>query len=166
MIRKIALTFLALLSILMASCATDTPPQTDTKAPDFELYDTSGKAVRLSDYKGQAVLINFWDTACTYCVEEMPLLQQAFEQESASADGAVILTVNIQDSAQTTAEFMSQNQFTLTALVDSGGKVTQAYGVSAIPITFLIDQQGIVRYIKRGLFSSINEVNLALKRVR
>jgi peroxiredoxin len=79
----------------VTSCATDAPPQTGAKAPDFELYDTSGKAVRLSDYKGQAVLINFWDTDCTYCVEEMPLLQQAFEQESAAADGVVMLTINI-----------------------------------------------------------------------
>ncbi len=96
----------------------------------------------------------------------MPLLQQAYEQESVQADGVVILTINVQDSAVQTEEFFKENKYTMPALVDAGGRVGRAYGVSAIPITFLIDRDGVVRYVKRGLFLSINEVNVALNKVR
>jgi peroxiredoxin len=157
---------MVLVAVLVASCSSGGVPQTDQKAPDFELYDTGGQAVRLSDYLGHPVAVNFWGTNCTYCVQEMPLLQQAYEQESAKDDGVVILTVNVQDSALGTRTFLAQNDYTLPGLVDSGGRVAQAYGVSAIPITFLIDRDGVVRYVKRGMFLSLNEVNAAFDRVR
>ena len=96
----------------------------------------------------------------------MPLLQQAYEQESAKADGVVLLTVNVQDTAAKTREFLETNHYTLPALIDDGGRVARDYGVSAIPITFFINRDGTVRYIKRGLFISFNEINVGMGRIR
>ena len=96
----------------------------------------------------------------------MPLLQQAYEQEAANSDGVVILTVNVQDNASKTKDFMESNRYTLPALIDDGGRAAHAYGVSAIPVTFFVTREGVVRYVKRGMFLSINEVNVAMGRVR
>ena len=101
-----------------------------------------------------------------YCIEEMPLLQQAYDQETAKPDGVVLLTVNVQDTSATVKSFMEDGTYTFPALIDSGGRVARAYSVSAIPVTYLIGRDGIVRYVKRGKFLSINEVNVALGRVR
>ena len=96
----------------------------------------------------------------------MPLLQQAYEQESAKDDGVAWLMVNVQDSAATTKSFITGGSYTFPALVDAGGRVARAYGVSAIPVTYLINRDGTVRYVKRGKFLSINEVNVAMNKVR
>ena len=96
----------------------------------------------------------------------MPLLQQAFDQESAKTDGVVLLTVNVQDTQAKAKEFLQTNKYTLPVMIDSGGRVARAYGVSAIPITFFINRDGTVRQVKRGMFLSINEVNVALGRIR
>jgi len=96
----------------------------------------------------------------------MPLLQQAHELESAKPDGVAILTINVQDADGDVKDFMAANGYTMPALVDAGGRVGRAYGISAIPLTFLISRDGNIRYIKRGMFLSINEVNVVLNRVR
>jgi peroxiredoxin len=96
----------------------------------------------------------------------MPLLQQTYEQESAKNDGVVWLTVNVQDTSATVKTFITDGKYTFPALVDAGGRVARAYGVSAIPVTYMINRDGTVRYVKRGKFLSINEVNVALNRIR
>ena len=166
MIRRILPPLVVLIAILVVSCSPGGVLQAGYKAPVFELYDTGGNIFRLSDYLGQPVAVNFWGTNCVYCVEEMPDLQQAYEEEAAKDDGVVILTINVQDSAMGTRTFMTQNNYTLPALVDSSGQVAQAYGVSAIPMTYIIDRDGVIQYIKRGMFLSINEVHTAFDRVR
>jgi cytochrome c biogenesis protein CcmG, thiol:disulfide interchange protein DsbE len=96
----------------------------------------------------------------------MPLLQQAWAQESVKADGIVVLLVNVQDTAEGMKKFLEDNDYSLPSLVDSGGRVGRAYGISAIPITFFIGRDGLIRYVKRGMFLSINEVNVAMGRIR
>ncbi len=96
----------------------------------------------------------------------MPLLQQAYEQETAKTDGVVILTVNVQDTSSKAKDFLQANKYTLPVLMDDGGRIARAYGVGAIPITFFINRDGSVRYIKRGMFLSINELNVAMGRIR
>jgi len=166
MIRRVLPSLITLIAVLAASCTSSGMPTINARAPDFELNDTEGKVVSLSDFLGRPVAVNFWGINCVYCIEEMPLLQEAFEQESAAADGVVILTVNVQNDAAATRAFLAENGYTLPALVDSSGRVADAYNISAIPVTFFIDSKGVVRYVKRGLFISINEVNVALNRVR
>jgi peroxiredoxin len=96
----------------------------------------------------------------------MPLFQQAFEHEMAEPDGVVILTINIRDSSPTVRDFMEANGYTFPALTDTGGRTARAYGISAIPITFMIGRDGTVRHVKRGKFLSINEINAAFSRIR
>jgi len=96
----------------------------------------------------------------------MPLLQRAYEAESAKPDGVVILTVNVQNTPAAVRDFMAGGGYTFPALMDSGGSAATAYRISAIPITCLIARDGTVRYVKRGKYFSLNEINLGFERIR
>jgi peroxiredoxin len=95
----------------------------------------------------------------------MPLLQRTFEQESAKPDGAVVLTINVKDTSAQVKEFLQGKNYSFPSLIDTGGRVGRAFGISAIPITFFIGREGTIRYVKRGMFLSINEINVALGRI-
>lgn len=165
MLKKIALPLLVL-SVLAVSCNTIAIPAVGTKAPDFELFDLNNQRVRLSDYLGRPVVINFWGTQCVYCLEEMPELEAAYLQESGIADGIAFLAINVQDSAATARAFMNNNGYTMPTLMDAGGRAAQSYNVSAIPVTFFIDRTGTISYVKLGMFVNLSEINSALDKIR
>ncbi len=165
MLKWVALP-LALLLALAASCSPISAPTVGAEAPNIELFDLNNRIVRLSDYFGRPVVVNFWGTQCVYCIVEMPELEAAFRQESEKADGVVFLTVNVQDTSSTARTFMNNNGYTMPVLMDIGGRVAQAYNVSAIPVTYFIDRTGTIRYVKLGMFSSLNEINIVLDTIR
>jgi len=165
MLKRLVVAFV-LLPVLTISCAPFSAPAHGTPAPDFELFGFDNRVVRLSDYLGRPVVINFWGTQCIYCLEEMPDLEDAFRQESEKIDGAIFLAVNVQDTAATARTFMNNHGYTIPVLMDAGGRAARAYNVSAIPVTFIVDRTGIIRYVKLGMFLNLGEINAALELVR
>jgi peroxiredoxin len=112
-------------------------------APDFALDDLDGRTVRLSDLRGQVVLINLWATWCSPCRAEMPdlvTLYQAYKDQ-----GFVILGVDDRERAQTVADFVARNPMPYPILLDPDSRVARAYGVSYLPASFLIDRRGVLR---------------------
>lgn len=120
-------------------------------APDFELATLSGETVRLSDYAGRPVILNFWATWCAPCRVEMPELQRAYDRFG--ADGPVILTINQEESAEQVGEFFADVGLTLPALLDPKGRVGLTYGAVFLPTTVVVDPDGIVTKIHRGMIS-------------
>jgi peroxiredoxin len=118
-------------------------------APDFQLPDLDGENVRLSDYRGRPVFLNFWATWCEPCKEEFPAFEQFMQEQG--ANGAMVLAVNTEDNADAIRRFFAsigvQN---LRALLDTDLRVQRAYGIVNIPITFIIDAEGVVRYFRPG----------------
>jgi len=112
-------------------------------APDFTLEDLDGNEVNLSDYRGKIVFLNFWATWCIYCVQEMPDLESA-NKKLAEAGDAVIVTVNQMEDKDTVRKFMEDKKLTLPVLMDYTGEVNYMYGVSGIPVTYVIDKDGSV----------------------
>jgi len=112
-------------------------------APDFTLEDLDGNEVKLSDYRGKIVFLNFWATWCIYCVQEMPDLESA-SKKMAEAGDAVIVTVNQMEDKDTVRKFMEDKKLTLPVLMDYTGEVNYMYGVSGIPVTYVIDKDGSV----------------------
>ncbi len=113
-------------------------------APDFTLKDVAGKAVSLSDYRGKAVIVDFWATWCPPCRASMPHLQDLSEEY---ADKLVVLAVSLdQNPAAVVPAFVDKMGLTFTVLADPRGpEVAAAYGnVQSIPTTYLIDPQGTV----------------------
>jgi cytochrome c biogenesis protein CcmG/thiol:disulfide interchange protein DsbE len=113
-------------------------------APDFSLETVEGKTVKLSDYKGKVVAINFWATWCEDCRKEMPDLQKAYE--TYKDQGLVILGVNLKENNVTVKGFADFNGLTFPIVMDKDGKVTvDQYMVKPIPTTYFVDKQGILR---------------------
>lgn len=112
-------------------------------APDFTLKDLDGNTVKLSDYRGKIVILNFWAVWCKYCKLEMPDLNE-LDKELKKGDDAVILAVDVQESADTVEKYLTSNNIGLKALLDEDGSVAQSYGVSGYPTTFAVNPDGSV----------------------
>lgn len=129
--------------------------QSDPSAtPNFTLLDSQGNSHTLSDYKGKVVFLNFWATWCPPCQEEMPDLQEVYEEYGENSGDVIFLTVanpiteenpkNSDISEAELTEFVKQKGFTFPVLFDTTGDVLRNFQISAFPTTFMIDAQGEV----------------------
>lgn len=110
-------------------------------APDFNLKDINGKTVKLSDYKGKKVILNFWAVWCKYCLMEMPDFNE-LNKELVKDNNAVILAVDVQETEEKVKEYLTSNNISLNVLMDTDGAVSRTYGVSGYPTTFFINKDG------------------------
>ena len=121
-----------------------------TAAPDFTLKDQFGNSHTLSDYQGKTVFLNFWGTWCPPCRNEMPEIQELYEEYGENQEDVVILGVShpgmgSEGSKEEVAAFMEENGYTYPTLMDEGGQVSfYTYYVTAFPTTFMIDKEGNV----------------------
>ena len=114
-------------------------------APDFQLPDLNDKEIRLSDYRGKVVFLNFWATWCKPCREEMPSMEVLYK--NFEKDGLVILAVSI-DRVTTKKEippFVKGLNLTFPVLVDSWGQTDKRYKLMGVPETYIIDREGTLR---------------------
>lgn len=118
-------------------------------APDFRLALFDGHEFRLSDYRGQVVLINFWASWCPPCRDEAPDLQALYDDYGAA--GFTILGVNmLESSRQKALDFIDEFGIRYLNGEDIGEKVTNLYRVEAPPESFLIDRDGNTRHFYIG----------------
>ncbi|QDQ02347.1 redoxin domain-containing protein [Lysinibacillus fusiformis] len=104
-------------------------------APAFTRTNTAGQKVRLEDYQGQGVIINFWATYCPPCKKEMPLLD-------AQAKNMAVITVNVGEPTRLVNQFLQKQQLTLTTLLDREQEVYTLYQVTTLPTTFFVNARG------------------------
>lgn len=116
--------------------------------PDVDITTLDGDVVQLSDYRGQIVFLNFWATWCVPCQREMP----AFNEFMASGrEDAVILAVNHGENADDVRDFVNLFQLdSLPILLDEDYVMTDGFGVMNLPVTYVIDGEGVVRTFKLG----------------
>jgi len=110
------------------------------KAEDFTLVDLDGNEVSLSDFKGKKVFLNFWATWCPPCKAEMPEIEKVY-QETKDSD-LVILAVEIGESHDTVKSFLDKKDYNFKILLDLDQSVSTTYGITAIPTSFFIDEEG------------------------
>lgn len=124
-------------------------------APDFVLRDVNDNLVRLSDFRGKTVVLNFWATWCAPCRAEMPDLQAIYEQRLPDND-FVVLAVDLEESRGPVEDFIDEFGLTFPVAFDSSGSVARHYGVIGLPDSFFIDSEGIVREVILGpVFGSL-----------
>lgn len=140
-------------------------PQEGKLAPDFSFTDANHQEVKLSDFRGQVVMLNFWATWCGPCKYEMPLIEQMAHDEIRAEQGVVLLTVNSGEAADTVVNFMHAKGFTFPVLLDGNGNILHAYNVRGIPTTFFIGRDGIIDEIKIGAFMDEGELDEVLNRI-
>ena len=125
-------------------------PQKGFLAPDFTLQTPDGETLSLSDFRGQAVLVNLWASWCGPCRDEMPAMQVVYDQ--LKDQGFVILAVNItsQDSRSDAIAFVAEYNLTFPILLDIHGEVAEAYNMLAFPSSYFIGKDGIIQEIVIG----------------
>lgn len=131
--------------------ATNTDPMVGHPAPNFTLSELSlpgstgshaPATISLSNYKGQPVVLNVWNSTCVPCIAEAPLLQAQWKQ--AQARGVVFLGVDLQDVQSAGEHFLQQYSVTYPNVFDATGAVAINYGVTGTPETFFINRQGTI----------------------
>ena len=127
-------------------------PVVGTPAEDFQLVDLKGRPQSLSDYQGKVVLLNFWATWCKPCTTEMPAMQATYDK--LADKGFVVLAINELEDDAKVREHIRQYGHTFPVLMDRDNKVANQFGVYGLPVSFFIDESGVVReYIKGGLLT-------------
>lgn len=123
-------------------------PSAGSIAPGFTLKSNSGKNLKLGEYRGQVVMVNFWATWCGPCRQEMPHLNRLHERYRKT--GFVLLGVNIDDQPGVAREMVKNLGIVFPVLFDTDKRVSRLYDVSAMPSSLLIDRDGRIRYIHLG----------------
>lgn len=122
------------------------------EAVDVTFYDSEGKAVKLSDYYGKPVVMNFWATWCGYCKKEMPDFQEVYEEYK---DKVEFLFINSTDGSRETREkaetYLKEQGYTIPAFYDEDLDAVYTYSVNSLPTTMLLDKQGRVAAYAPGL---------------
>ncbi|MCE5287041.1 MAG: TlpA family protein disulfide reductase [Pelosinus sp.] len=124
-------------------------------APDFTLRTLDGQMVNLSDFRGKKVILNFWATWCPPCKAEVPEFEKFYQEQQ--SDNIEIIAVDITDqekSKEDVADFIKAYGITYPVVLDEKGTAASTYRISAIPTTYILDAQGIIRQKVTGAMSS------------
>jgi peroxiredoxin len=158
---RIGLALLALCCAMLAiGCTSDgettsapqAPPELGLNkgqlAPHLQLESLDGREIRLSDYRGQVVLINFWTTWCIYCRTEFPLIQEAYARNQ--EQGFVVLAINVQELSETAQAYVQEQGLTFPILLDLHGEMSDRYRANNLPTSYVIDREGVIALKKVG----------------
>lgn len=135
---------LAALAALAASVVLASAGLIGQKAPDFALPAVVGSNVRLSEYRGQAVVISFWSSRCSVCARQLALLDRLYATYRSA--GLVVLAVSVDDDPLQAEQYARAHAAGFPLLLDAAKTVSRSYAIDRLPSTVLIDRSGIVRY--------------------
>jgi peroxiredoxin len=126
-----------------AAAISEPAPIAGHPAPDFELATLDGEIIRLSDYAGKPIMVNFWATWCAPCRAEFPDFQKTWVD---NADKLVIIGVNhtTADQVEEVSDFVAEMGATFPIVLDKDGQVAEAYQIQGLPTSIFIDRNGTV----------------------
>ncbi|MFQ5922746.1 MAG: peroxiredoxin family protein [Anaerolineales bacterium] len=125
-------------------------PREGFAAPDFTLETLDGEPVTLSELRGKAVVINLWASWCPPCRAEMPALQSAYEADRDRGLEILAVDMTYQDSEQDALRFVQDFGLTFTVALDRDGTVARQYLLRALPSTFFVGPDGVIRKVVIG----------------
>lgn len=111
-----------------------------TRPIEIQLKDVLGNTVRLSDYRGKIVFLNFWATWCPACVIEMPSMEKLYRR--LKDKDFVMVAINLQETPAQVKSFFEKLELSFSSLLDSSGAVGTGFAVNALPTTFVLDKEG------------------------
>lgn len=135
--------------VLAAGIALDAAPIGDRPAPAVRLAGADGQAVSLSDLRGKVVLVDFWASWCAPCRRSFPELNQL--QDLFGSRGLQVVAINLDEQRKDADAFLAaQRPPTVTVVYDPRGASAKAFGVQAMPSSFLIGRDGTIRFTHSG----------------
>jgi len=124
--------------------------QLNETAPEFSFTTNDGKTVKLSDYKGNVILINFFATWCGPCMKEMPYIQKDLWEKLKNNDKFIILSFGRDHSQEEVKKFIESKKFTFPIFADEDKSIYNLFATKYIPRNYLIDSNGKVIYASTG----------------
>ena len=138
--------------------AVPTEAVSKTAAPDFTVTDGAGNEVRLSDFRGKGVVLNFWASWCGPCKSEMPHFQAAYEEYGEELHFLMVnMSTAFGDAKADAEDFLTEGGYSFPVYYDTGAECAYGYGISGIPVTVFIDAEGNIVSAKSG---AMNEADL------
>jgi peroxiredoxin len=125
-------------------------PKAGDLAPNFLLETLDGGEIRLSDLRGKGVIVNLWATWCGSCRKEMPQIVAAYDRYQ--EEGLEIIAVNVQESRSIIRPFVEDFGIEFPVALDRRGAVSDEYRITALPTTYFVDRDGVVREVFQGSF--------------
>jgi len=125
------------------------------KAPDFTLKSAKGDNMKLSEHRGEVVMINFWASWCAPCREEMPILNDMYRRYRDM--GFTLLGINVEEDPDGAKKMIKDLKVIFPVLYDTSNSVSELYNVEAMPSTILVDRDGNMRYLHRGYLPGYEE---------
>lgn len=139
------------------------PLRMGERPKDFSLSTYAGDVINTADLRGKVVLVNFWASWCTTCVEEAVLLENAWQHYQAEDSGKVVfLGVAYMDTEPASRAFLEQHGISFPSGPDLRGEISRQFQVNSVPETFILDTDGNLRHIKIGPFASLGEILTAV----
>ncbi|MDA0329986.1 MAG: TlpA disulfide reductase family protein [Gemmatimonadetes bacterium] len=126
------------------------PPRIGAPAREYTANTLAGEEVTLESLKGKVVLLNLWATWCTPCRMETPYLQSVFDEYADQGFEIVGISMDTGDAAEDVAMFVEEYDVTYTILHDPKMRGMELYQVLGLPATFLIDREGVLRWMRYG----------------
>lgn len=146
--RYLAAAAFAVFVALPAAAASELLPWAGGATPPLALDDLDGRAVRLGDFRGRAVLVHFWATWCAPCIEELPSLQRLADR--LAPQGLEVIAVNEQENVARIRPFAARLGLTLRIVRDHDGSARDAWGVRVFPSTFAVGPDGHIAFAAIG----------------
>ncbi|MEM9254725.1 MAG: TlpA disulfide reductase family protein [Pseudomonadota bacterium] len=137
-----------ILTLLLAGTSLSWASTSGEPAANFTLKSSGGDNIRLSEYRGQVVLINFWASWCGPCRQEFPHLDDLHEKYTDL--GFTVFGVNVEQDRQSADRVLREIPVNFPILFDDENVVSELYNVDAMPMTVLVDRSGAVRFLHRG----------------
>jgi peroxiredoxin len=128
------------------------------EAPDFALHAVVGGNVRLSEHRGDVIILSFWGSRCTPCKAQLAALDKSFGTYRSA--GLQIYGINVDDDQTRALEFAHARSVAFALLLDPGKEVSRSYEVDNLPMTIMIDRNGIVRHVTRDYSAKDQETYL------
>lgn len=130
-------------------------PRRGDRAPGFTLSDLTGGAHKLPESaRGKVLVLHFWGSTCGYCREEIRILTQLHKEQR---NDLLPLSINVGETPVVVKKFIDKLELSYPVLLDAKSEVARQYGIFGIPVTYLVDREGIVRF---RIFGEINEAGL------
>lgn len=131
------------------------------KAPEFTLTDFDGNTYSTANLKGKVVVLNFWASWCKPCEQEADELEEAWQNYRPRGD-VVFLGVAWTDTDKKSLEYLRKFNITYPNGPDLGTRIAQSYRITGVPETYIIDQNGVLAYVKLSQFLSVQEIQAAI----
>ena len=131
------------------------PPAPSKTLPDVAVHDARGLSVRLTTFKGNIMLVDFWASWCPSCKASFPALDK-LAQEYAPR-GVTVLAINVDERRRDADAFLAEHPHSMTVLFDPKGAAPQAFDVVGMPSSFVIDRTGVIRFTHMGYSGAVAE---------